>query len=163
MQVLQDSGIRSRIRLSILGSGEVLLQLLFSAFPGGLPGISLLLLRAVLGIAMVIDGGSYVVESHPTLAAWSLGLPALASGALLVIGLFTPFVGLVVGLNIVGVALSMLPASTPNMFDSHPALVFALTILLAIIGAGPGRYSVDARVFGRREIIIPLPQSPLHR
>ena len=112
---------------------------------------------------MIIDGGSYVIESHPTLASWSLGLSALASGALLVIGLFTPFVGLVVGLNIVGVALSMLPASTPNMFDSQPALIFALTILLAIIGAGPGRYSADARVFGRREIIIPLPQTLLPR
>jgi hypothetical protein len=49
------------------------------------------------------------------------------------------------------------------MFDSQPALIFALTIILAIIGAGPGRYSVDARVFGRREIIIPLPQSHLQR
>jgi uncharacterized membrane protein YphA (DoxX/SURF4 family) len=112
---------------------------------------------------MVIDGGSYIVQPNPTLVTWSLGLSALISGALLLIGLFTPFVGLIVGLNVVGVALSVLPASTPNMFDSQPALIFALTIVLAIIGAGPGRYSVDARVFGRREIIIPLPQSHLQR
>jgi hypothetical protein len=30
-----------------------------------------------------------------------------------------------------------------------------MTMVLAIIGLGPGAFSVDARVFGRREIIIP--------
>ena len=58
-------------------------------------------------------------------------------------------------LGTAGVALSLLPASTPSVFDSKPALIFALTILLTIIGVGPGRFSVDARLFGRREIIIP--------
>jgi hypothetical protein len=49
------------------------------------------------------------------------------------------------------------------LFDSKPALIFALTMLLAIIGAGPGRFSVDARVFGRREIIIPPREFPSER
>jgi uncharacterized membrane protein YphA (DoxX/SURF4 family) len=125
--------------------------------------VSLLLLRAVFGIAVLVEGGFYLGEPNPTLVTWSLGLSALASGGLLLAGFLTPFAGVVVGLGAVGVALSWLPASTPNLFDSKPALIFALTMLLAIIGAGPGRFSVDARVFGRREIIIPPREFPSER
>jgi len=84
-----------------------------------------------------------------------MGLSVIAAGGLLILGLFTPFVGLVVGLGAVGIILSLLPGCSPNVFDSKPAVIFALTMLLTVIGAGPGRYSMDARMFGRREIIIP--------
>jgi hypothetical protein len=43
----------------------------------------------------------------------------------------------------------------PNLFDSKLSLVFGLTMLLSVMGIGPGAFSVAARVFGRREIIIP--------
>ena len=53
-----------------------------------------------------------------------------------------------------------LPQRTDELFhqlrlDGKPALIFAVTMLLTVMGLGPGRFSVDARVFGRREIIIP--------
>jgi len=143
---------RVRVRAALK---EVLLQLWFSAFPGGITGISLLLLRAVLGTAVLIEGGLYLREPSTSLAAWCLGIAAIACGGLLVIGLLTPFVGVLVGLGTVGAILSLLPVCTPNLFDSKPAVIFALTMLLVAVGAGPGRYSVDARMFGRREIIIP--------
>ena len=92
-----------------------------------------------------------------------LGTSALITGGLLLIGFFTPFTALVVGALLIGVTVSAFPAPTANLFDSRPALVFALTMIVAVIGVGPGRFSVDARVFGRREIIIPLPQSNLER
>lgn len=94
-----------------------------------------------------------------TVISWTLGLSALASGGLLLIGFLTPVASVVVGFDVVGTVLSALPPSTSGIFESRAALIFGLTILLAIIGAGPGRFSVDARVFGRREIIIPLPHS----
>ena len=144
-------------------SVEVLLHFLFSAFPGGLPGMSLLLMRAVLGIAMIIEGGNYLGEPAGTITTVMLGASALISGVLLLAGFFTPFAALVVGLDIVGVAVSAFPAAPLNPFNAQPALVFALTLVVAVIGVGPGRFSVDARVFGRREIIIPLPESPLEQ
>jgi uncharacterized membrane protein YphA (DoxX/SURF4 family) len=125
--------------------------------------MSLLLLRAVLGIGVVVQGGSYVGAPDATPASWLLGLSALGSGCMLLIGFLTPLAGVIVGLDVVGISLSVLPVATPVVFDSRPALVFGLTILLAIIGAGPGRFSVDARVFGRREIIIPLSHSSVDR
>jgi uncharacterized membrane protein YphA (DoxX/SURF4 family) len=117
----------------------------------------LLLQRAAFGTAVIVQGSFYLREANPTLAAWCVGLSALTAGGLLLVGLFTPFAGAVVGVGAAGVSLSLLPGCTPNVFDSKPALFFALTMLLTIIGVGPGRFSVDARVFGRREIIIPPP------
>jgi uncharacterized membrane protein YphA (DoxX/SURF4 family) len=106
-------------------------------------------------MAMLAEGTCYIRDPNASVASWCLGLSALAAGGLLVLGLFTPFVGVVVGLGVACVALSLLPVCTPNVFDSRAAVIFALTMLFTVIGAGPGRYSMDARMFGRREIIIP--------
>ena len=125
--------------------------------------MSLLLMRAVLGIAIIIQGGTYLVQPDATITTSVLGACSVITGGLLLAGFFTPFTALAVGVNIVGVAISAFPAPSSNLFDSHPALVFAMTLVVAVIGVGPGRFSVDARMFGRREIIIPLPQSPLER
>jgi hypothetical protein len=91
-----------------------------------------------------------------------VGLVGVASGALLWAGFLTPFVGVTVALSGAGIGFSLLPVCTRTVFESYISVVFALTILLVIIILGPGAFSVDARVFGRREIIIP--QRPLpHR
>jgi hypothetical protein len=72
-----------------------------------------------------------------------------------VFGFLAPIAGVVVGMGAIGVMVSLLPACTPNVFDSKAAAVFALTMLLTLLGLRPGRFSIDASVFGRREIIIP--------
>ena len=142
---------------------EAQLDRLFSTFPGGWPGISLLLLRAVLGSSLLIEGGFYISGPNPTMANWSLGLSALASGGLILVGFLTPLAGVLMVLGLLSELLSLLPASSPDIFDSKSALIFALAMLLAIIGTGPGRFSLDARVFGRREIIIPPRNSTSER
>jgi hypothetical protein len=82
---------------------------------------------------------------------------ALASAGLLLVGLLTPIVALLVGLGGIGIELLLLPACTSPLFNSRILLVFSITILLAIIVLGPGALSVDARLFGRREITISAP------
>ena len=89
-----------------------------------------------------------------------MGLAALAAGGLLFVGFATPIVAAIVAAGAAGIELSLLPASTPNLLDSGMSLIFGLTMLVAIVGLGPGAFSVDARVFGRREIIIPPRRSP---
>jgi len=137
-----------------------LLLRLFSAFPGGWAGTCLLLLRAVFGLTVLIEGRFYLGQPNPTAATWSLGLFAVAAGGMLIIGFLTPIAGALVGLAAVGLALSLIPVATPDLWDSQIAVIFGLTMLLAIIGLGPGAFSVDARVFGRREIIIPRADFP---
>jgi len=131
------------------------LQRLFFAFPGGWPGASLLLVRAVIGLAILVQGANYVREPDPPLVGWAVGLSAIFAACLLLIGFLTPLAGSFVVLGALGIWLSLIPACRPTLFDSRAAIVFGLTILWAIVTLGPGAFSVDARLFGRREIIFP--------
>jgi uncharacterized membrane protein YphA (DoxX/SURF4 family) len=130
-------------------------QRLFFAFPGGWPGVGLLVVRAVIGLAILVQGTYYVSEPDPSLAGWAVGSASIIAAGLLLIGLLTPLAASFVVLGALGIWLSLLPACTPTLFDSSPAAVFGLTILWAIVTLGPGAFSVDARLFGRREIIFP--------
>ena len=137
-----------------------LLQRLFPAFPGGWPGFALLLLRAAVALAVLVQGRFYLGDgANGAQVTWLLGSLALAAGVLLLIGLLTPIAGTVVGIGGIGIGFSLLPSCTPNLFNSMLPVVFGAIMLLAIIFLGPGAFSVDARMFGRREIIIP-PMSP---
>jgi len=117
--------------------------------------MALLLVRAVFAGVLMAEGTCYLREpDHPPLVAL-LGLVSLASGVLLLLGFVTPLAGAVAGLEGVGVSTSVLPSCTPTQFNSGVSLIFAATILMTIIILGPGAFSLDARLFGRREIIIP--------
>jgi hypothetical protein len=122
-----------------------------------LPGLALLLFRAVFSLSLLLSARAYLSAGWSLPVAWLLGLAALAAGVLLLIGFLTPIAGTAVGLGGIGVALSLLPACTPAVFDSGLAMVFAVTMLIGIILLGPGAFSIDARLFGRRQIIIPPP------
>jgi uncharacterized membrane protein YphA (DoxX/SURF4 family) len=135
--------------------GGVHLQRLFSAFPGGWPGVGLFLLRAAIGLVAVIQGVFYLsTDARSTLGVW-LGLLGLAVGTALLAGFLTPVAGVVVALEALGAALSVLPVPAPNLLDAKLSLIFAAIITVAIVFLGPGAFSMDARLFGRREIIIP--------
>jgi multisubunit Na+/H+ antiporter MnhB subunit len=127
---------------------------LFSAYPDGRPGVALLALRTTLGMTLVLQAMYYlgVPSGSPDLPR---GLMALACGAMLTIGLFTPGAAV---LSAGGAAcLRWFPAhpGLPNLFDTRLSTVLGAAILVAVFLLGPGAFSVDARMFGRREIIIP--------
>jgi len=129
---------------------------LFSTFPGGWPGAGLLLLRAAIGVTTVIQGGLYLDDpGNLTLETGTLGLVAIATGASLVVGFLTPVAGVLVGLGTLGIGLAWFPAAARNLFDAKLPTVFGVIMSAAIIFLGPGALSIDARLFGRREIIIP--------
>jgi hypothetical protein len=134
---------------------EALLQRSFSVFPDGWQGIALLLLRVVLAGALSVQSSYYLREPNPSVAAWFVGLGGLASAALFFAGFSTPVAGILVGLAAVGSRFSFFPACARTLFESYVSVVFALTIVLAVTILGPGAFSLDARLFGRREIIIP--------
>ena len=117
----------------------------------------------MLGVTVLIEGRFYLEQPNPATATWAAGLLALTTGALLLAGFLTPIAGALVGLGAIGLTLSLIPVPTPNLWDSQTAVIFGLVILFAIIGLGPGAFSVDARVFGRREIIIPRTEFPSDR
>jgi uncharacterized membrane protein YphA (DoxX/SURF4 family) len=112
-------------------------------------------LRTAIGIVVLLQAGFYLDNASSSSAIWLSGLVGLAAGAALLIGILTPVAGVVVGLGVMGIGFSILAAPMPNLFDEKLSAVLAATIAAAIVFVGPGAFSVDARLFGRREIIIP--------
>jgi len=119
-------------------------QRLFSMFPTGLPGIALLLLRFVVAATFLTDG-----TAHWTLvnSPWTLVLCASVAISLCV-GVLTPYSSIVI---IIIELLTAYCTSGTNSF--HLAVSILNSGILALLG--PGAYSVDARIFGRRLISLP--------
>ena len=120
------------------------MQRLFSTFPQGLPGIGLALLRAAVAIPLVQQAIGGLLNASPPAP---LGLVAAGAALLLLVGLWTPMAGVLVAVAELGLALSH-PAE-PWTFVHFGTLGAALAML------GPGGWSVDARLFGRKRIQIP--------
>jgi hypothetical protein len=114
------------------------------------------LLRAAVGAAALIQGRAYLTTSgSAATVAFVAGVVAVLSGGLLLVGFLTPVAGGLVTLGEIAMALSWLPPLSANPFEAKPATVFVAVVSSAIILLGPGALSLDARLFGRREIIIP--------
>jgi uncharacterized membrane protein YphA (DoxX/SURF4 family) len=94
-------------------------------------------------------------RSHPTPGAWVFAALGVISGLSLLIGFLTPVTAASVGLWGVGSKLWWAPVGAPSVFDAKPCVLFLVVMALVAVLVGPGAYSLDARVFGRREIIIP--------
>jgi uncharacterized membrane protein YphA (DoxX/SURF4 family) len=123
--------------------------------------VGLLVLRATVGVATAIQAGTYL-SGHLNGAPWTWAVCclAVAGGVLLLIGFLTPAVSILLALGNISISLSWLLAMIPNLFDAN-LTIFFVPIMTAIALLGPGAYSLDARLFGLREIIIPqAPRSP---
>jgi putative oxidoreductase len=121
-------------------------QRLFSTFASGWPGGGLLALRLLLGLTQVYCFFA-CVNAAPvceTLVPQSIGLFA---GILILAGLWTPVAGILVAIMEGWTAFS-LPASA-----ALPAVLAVLGASLAMIG--PGAWSLDALLFGRKHIEPP--------
>ncbi|MBI1763781.1 MAG: hypothetical protein HYR56_20335 [Acidobacteria bacterium] len=132
------------------------MQRSFSSFPAGWPGAGLLLLRVAVGFTAVMQSWLWLAEREQrTLLLWSIGLLALISGVALLIGYFTPVAGVLAGLGSLGFALSWFAAPGPHLFDQKLAAIFVAIMSAALVFLGPGAFSLDSRLFGRREVFIP--------
>jgi hypothetical protein len=87
----------------------------------------------------------------------ALGLDALglASGVSLFIGYLTPFGGAIACIVIVCSDLPCCRNVARHFFDTKLETALAACIASALVCLGPGAFSIDARLFGRREIDIP--------
>ena len=114
-----------------------------------------MLLRALVGCSLVAQAFGYVQTPNPTLIACCMAAVTFAAGAFLLAGLITPFVAVFVAAGGIGIALSWIPLPSQALFESHLAIINLIVLSTAIALLGPGAFSLDARMFGRREITIP--------
>ena len=84
-----------------------------------------------------------------------VGVLLAGGGVCLLGGFITPLAAALVGLISFALVLSWLPAPTPTIFENWFSTVFFIAVSTALAFLGPGAYSIDARLFGRREIVIP--------
>ena len=116
------------------------MQRLFSAFPNGWPGRGLLLQRAVIAIFLFYFGfGNLILTSASVLIFPHL--IGAGAGIFLLLGLWTPIWGIVVTIVELWIASSCVGGGIPIMLAT-------LGATLAMIG--PGAWSLDARLFGRK-------------
>jgi uncharacterized membrane protein YphA (DoxX/SURF4 family) len=133
-----------------------LLQRTFTSFPDGWPGLGLLLLRSGVGLTFLFYSLAYFVRigglEFETIV---VAVVALVSGVLLLIGFVTPIATVLAALMSLGVAFAWFVTPLPNILSPDPALAFVALIAISLFFLGPGAFSLDARRYGRREIIIP--------
>jgi hypothetical protein len=112
-------------------------------FPHGAPGIALLLLRVSVAATFLITAANrFGMSSTPLLF-----VVALLISISLSIGFLTPILSVIVCL---AVAINALIGT------SHGNLLCFFCIVDAVVLAllGPGAYSLDARLFGRRVTVV---------
>jgi hypothetical protein len=83
------------------------------------------------------------------------GTVVVFAGTGLIAGLVTPVAGGSVALVSAAMAMSLVPTPLIRVLDDPVSLVFLTIVAIVIVLLGPGAYSIDARLFGRREIVIP--------
>ena len=115
----------------------ICVQRLFSAFPTGQAGIGLLLLRLMSSVFLIMQSRHAFDGTWPAI---SLGAVAIVSAVLLTAGFLTPIAGVL--------------AMAAALLGDAPAWGGLAVVAAALALLGPGAYSVDARLFGRREIVI---------
>jgi putative oxidoreductase len=125
-----------------------IVQRLFSTFANGWPGRGLLIQRVVVGGALLYRDFGCLSATPVCRLAIHQSVGALA-GLLLIAGLWTPVAGVLVA-GIEGwIALSAPPTA------GIPVVLAVLGLTLAMIG--PGAWSVDALLYGRKYIALPEP------
>ena len=125
---------------------EVALQRLFSTFADGWPGVGLLLLRLLTGTILLCCGITHLGKTSQFVPITPHIIGA-GAGILLLVGLWTPVGGALV--TIVELWIVLLRVDDPLV----PLMIAILGATLAMIG--PGAWSIDARLFGRKHIEPP--------
>jgi len=114
-------------------------------FPGAWPGAGLLVLRLAAAIPLIIGGGVAVPDASQ-LVRHAIYFATIGVGILLLAGLWTPVAGALQAIIEVWIFFSRGDGANLHL------LLAALGVSLVMLG--PGAWSVDARLFGRKRIDI---------
>ena len=119
------------------------MQRLFSNFADGWPGAGLLLQRILTAILLIRFG---IIDLTGT-SSFSSKIPQVigtCAGILFLVGLWTPIVGALIAVTELWIAITLV---------RDPWISIALATFGGTVATiGPGAWSIDARLFGRKHI-----------
>ena len=120
---------------------------LYSTFAGGCPGTGLLLIRLVVGSALVVRASLRLWSDLPPMNETVPAVLLMGAGILLIVGLWTPIAG-------TSIALIEIWKMFTVAGDKWVWLLLG-TVGAAVAMLGPGLFSIDARLFGWKRIEAP--------
>lgn len=117
-------------------------------------------MRLVVAVQSIASGIFTLFESQAQPSNWVLVSFQILVGGALLLGLLTPLAGAAAAaLHLYAAASYLLAQGLGAFWQAIPSLhLCAASIALVLLG--PGAFSLDARLFGRREIIIPQSLRP---
>jgi putative oxidoreductase len=135
---------------------------LFPDFAGGRPALGLLIFRVVTGVALMLHGWSKVQnpmswmgpDGPPAFLQALAAFGEFGGGLMLALGLLTPIACVWVAAVMIG-ALSLvhIPNGDPWVGGRGGSMENAISYLVACVllfCTGPGKISIDSRIFGKR-------------
>jgi len=114
-----------------------------------------LLLRSAVGALLILRAIACFLSGHETRFLMVVAIVTLVSGLLLLVGYWSRLAAVVAAGVGISTMCSWLAAPNVAFFDTTTTAALATVIAAAVVCLGPGAFSLDARLFGRREIIIP--------
>jgi putative oxidoreductase len=121
-------------------------QRLFSTFADGWPGGGILLLRVLAGGALINRGLAALAAGGHTGPA-TAQIAGVAAGLMILGGLWTPVVGI-----LAGILEAWIGFTQPG---THPFAIMLAGLGISLAMIGPGAWSIDAHLYGRKQIIPP--------
>ncbi len=120
------------------------MQRLFSTFPNSWPGCGLLLLR-LAGCVPLVSIVTSTLEGSAVFLSW-IEIAGLIGSALLIPGWWTPLAG-----TLQALAEGYLAFTADKLDTVH---LMRCLIGLSLVMLGPGAWSIDAHLYGRKRIEV---------
>ena len=117
-------------------------------------------MRLAVALSAIVHGIHALIESQTQTLNTAIELFEILVGTALLIGFLTPIAGASASLNNLVIGVSSFLKSGGSAHEKAVTALYLIVISVAVTLLGPGAFSLDAHLFGRREIIIPAASRP---